>query len=91
MTRQEKIDLLESIQKGGKPLKDLLPSIDIYLLEVREKGKYFDVDNFKSVKEGEVEAYMQGLREKHPNHFVKLTIVTFEECERMRIEFEKEL
>lgn len=88
MTREEKIQLLKSIQEG-KHIKDMLPSLEVTLIEDK-KGTYIDLDRSDIVPAEKVEAYIQKLSKEHPKHLVKLLVIPFEEFERLSFELEIE-
>jgi hypothetical protein len=89
MTRVEKIKMLTALQKGEKPLQEVLPVINVMLLET-VPGIYIDMDGGKYVRVAadRIQAYIADLEKNNPNHVVNVGYMHYDEYRRISAELE---
>ena len=89
MTRKEKIEILNNIQDCKGLASELLPPINIYLLEM-EPGVFMDSDRgYRSIKKEDTDSYIQSLKNLHKPNVVNVNYVSYQECKRMQDELEE--
>lgn len=89
--RKEKIELLKSLL-NGKPLSELLPKVEVFLIE-HEPGEYFvEVDNQirNGISVSETGRFIEHLKAENKGKIVKVSVITNAEYEALSEKIEME-